>query len=162
MATDFHYEKAENVITFTKQYDASKELLFSMFSNPEQLEKWWGPTTWPATIINFDFTPGGKWHYYMQGPDGTKAYGLATFKEIDEPNTITLIDAFSDADANIDPNLPQGESTIRFVEESGMTTLTMTGKYDTVDQANEVIKMGMAEGMKDTWNQLERLVSVVD
>ena len=159
MASDLHIEQVENVITLTKDYDTTKGVLFSMFSNPEQLTKWWGPGNWPAGSVSFDFREGGVWHYFMTGPDDAKVWGKATFQEIDVPNSLSFTDAFSDADGTVDDSLPVGYTTFRFVEENaGVTTLTMTSRYDTVEQANEVVKMGMLEGMKDTWTQLEQLV----
>jgi len=156
---DLQATQTENTIVFTKVFDAPRELVFEMFKNPEHLAKWWGPETWPATIQSFDFKPGGVWHYYMTGPDGTKAWGKATFTDIDEPNSISLEDVFSDEDGNVDESLPQGQTTITFSEVDGKTTLTLTGVYKTVDDAKKVVEMGMIEGMTDTWNQLERLLA---
>jgi len=157
--SDLQVSQSENTLVFTKTLHAPRELVFAMFKNPENLEKWWGPEHWPATIKSFDFTPGGVWHYYMTGPDGTKAWGKATFEEIDEPNSITYFDAFSDENGNIDESLPQAKSTITFSETDGQTTLlTITGTYKTVDEAKKVIAMGMVEGLTDTLGQLERLL----
>lgn len=156
---DLHVEKTDNKITLSKEFDAPKELVFEMFKNPEHLEKWWGPETWPATIKSFDFRPGGVWHYYMTGPDGTQAWGKATFEEIDEPNLISYIDAFSDEGGNVDPKLPVGKATITFEEKDGKTLLTSVGEYGSADEIQKLVEMGMVEGVTDTWNQLERLLA---
>lgn len=152
-------EQIDNKITLWRVYDAPKELVFSMFKNPEHLAKWWGPTTWPATIVKFEFEPGGVWHYYMQGPDGEKAWGMATFKEIDEPNSISFTDVFSDENGNVDASLPTGQSLITFEEIDGGTKLTMEGVYQSAEEVKKLVEMGMIEGMKDTWSQLERLIA---
>jgi uncharacterized protein YndB with AHSA1/START domain len=152
-------EQSDNKITLSRVYDAPQELVFSMFKNPEHLAKWWGPTTWPASIKSFDFRPGGIWHYYMTGPDGEKAWGKATFAEIDEPNSITFTDAFSDEEGNVDPKLPVGKSTVLFAEVGGKTTLTMIGEYQSAEEVQKIVEMGMVEGMRDTWSQLERLLA---
>ena len=149
-AKELAVEQTDNKIVLSKVYDAPKELVFSMFKNPEHLAKWWGPTTWPATIKSFDFRPGGVWHYYMTGPDGTKAWGKATFQEIDEPNSISFIDVFSDEEGNVDPKLPQGTSTVTFEEVEGGTLLKMTGEYQSAEEVQKLVEMGMIEGVKDT------------
>jgi len=152
-------QQTNNTITLSKVYDASKELLFSMFKNPEHLAQWWGPQHWPASIASFDFKPGGVWHYYMAGPDGTKAWGKATFQAIDEPNSLSFIDAFSDENGDVNAALPQGKVTFTFDEADGKTTLTMRGEYQSEAEAKKLVEMGMVEGMKDTWSQLEALVA---
>lgn len=144
-------------ITLTKVYDAPKELVFSMFQNP-YITKWWGPTSWPVEVSEMDFRPGGSWHYNMVGPDGTEAWGLATYEEIDEPNKIVYRDSFSDAEGLIDPTLPQNTTTITFDETDGKTTLTLHGVFDSPEDREKVVKMGMIEGMKDTLLQLENLL----
>lgn len=158
--SDLQVSQSQNTLVFTKILHAPRKQVFAMFSDPENLEKWWGPEHWPATIKSFDFTPGGVWHYYVTGPDGTKAWGKAIFEEIDEPNSITYLDAFSDEDGNIDESLPQAKSTITFSETNGQTTLTITGTYKTADEAKKVIEMGIVEGLTDTLGQLERLLAV--
>jgi uncharacterized protein YndB with AHSA1/START domain len=150
--------QTENTLVLTKTFDAPRELVFEMFKNPDHLAKWWGPQDWPATIERFDFAPGGEWLYCMTGPDGTKAWGKATFQEIDEPNTLTYIDAFSDENGTIDESLPQGQVSFSFGETDGKTTLTMTGTYKSAEDAKRLVELGMVEGMTDTWNQLERLL----
>lgn len=156
---ELQVSQSENTLVLTKSFNAPRELVFSMFSNPEHLEKWWGPETWPATIKSFDFKPGGVWHYYMTGPDGTKAWGKATFQEIDEPNSLSYLDVFSDEDGNVDESLPQGQTTVTFAETDGVTTVTATGTYKTAEEVSKLVEMGMVEGVKDTWNQLERLLA---
>ncbi len=159
MSDQITYTVNENKINISKVYDAPQELVFSMFKNPEHLAKWWGPTTWPATIVTYEFVPGGVWHYHMTGPDGTKAWGKATFQAIDEPNSLTFSDGFSDAEGNVNPKLPQGKVTFNFSEQDGKTTLSMTGEYESADEAKKLVEMGMIEGMKDTWTQLEKLLA---
>ena len=157
--SDLQVSQSENTLVFTKEFNAPRQLVFEMFKNPEHLEKWWGPTHWPASIKSFAFTPGGVWHYCMTGPDGTKAWGKATFTEIDEPNSISYEDVFSDEDGNTDDSLPQSNISITFSETDGKTTLTMTGTYKTVEEAKKVVEMGMVDGLTDTLGQLERLLA---
>jgi uncharacterized protein YndB with AHSA1/START domain len=152
-------EQNGNTLTLSRIFDAPKELVFSMFSNPDYLEKWWGPTEWPATIVSFEFKPDGVWHYYMQGPDGTKAWGKTTFTAIDEPNKITYVDAFSNEEGTVDESLPQSSTVLTFEDVDGKTLLTTTSVYESAEKIQEVINMGMLEGVADTWNQLDVLIA---
>lgn len=157
---DLVFTQTQNVLTLAKQYAVPKQTLFDMFTSADNLGKWWGPSQWPATFISFDFKPGGSLHYYMQSVDsGEKMYGKAVIQEVHEPNVLSFEDSFTDADGIVSTEAPKGIITFRFVEENSITTLTMTGRYDTVEAADIIIKMGMVDGMRETWNQLERLVT---
>lgn len=155
---ELQVSQTENTLVLTKEFDAPRELVFEMFKNPAHLEKWWGPETWPATVVSYDFVAGGAGHYYMQGPDGTKAWGKTIFEDIDEPNSITYLDVFSDEVGNVDDSLPQAKATITFSETEGKTTLTSTTVYKAKADLEKVVEMGMIEGLTDTWGQLERLI----
>ena len=66
-------------LTVTARFTAPPERVWSVFSDPRRLERWWGPPTWPATFVDHDFVPGGRANYYMTGPDGEKAHGWWQF-----------------------------------------------------------------------------------
>jgi len=93
-------------IITTRIFPVSRERLFTAFSDPRQLELWWGPKGFTNTFDEFHFRPGGDWKFTMHGPDGKDYANHSVFAEIvnDErivfdhiaPNfrmTITLADA---------------------------------------------------------------------
>lgn len=151
-------EQKGGTITLSKVFDAPKELVFSMFKNPH-IKEWWGPSTWPVSVSEQDFRPGGSWLYNMVGPDGTESWGKVLYEEIDEPNKIVYRDYFSDADGKVDETLPAGLVTITFEESGGQTTLTSRGDYQSPEDVKRLVEMGMIEGVKETWDQLEQLLA---
>jgi uncharacterized protein YndB with AHSA1/START domain len=56
-----------------KTFRADRTRVWKAWTEAEKPVKWWGPKEWPASSKSFDFRPGGHWHYYMTGPDGTQA-----------------------------------------------------------------------------------------
>ncbi|MFP3881190.1 MAG: SRPBCC domain-containing protein [Actinomycetota bacterium] len=60
----------------TSEFDASVDRVWGLWEDPRQLEKWWGPPTYPATVVEHDLTPGGKVKYYMTGPEGDSHLGV--------------------------------------------------------------------------------------
>ena len=58
---------------------------FTRLGDPRQLERWWGPPTYPATVVDHDLTPGGRTTYFMTGPDGDKHAGYWQITAVDEP-----------------------------------------------------------------------------
>jgi uncharacterized protein YndB with AHSA1/START domain len=42
-------------LTLVAEFDASPEQVWQIWEDPRQLERWWGPPTWPATIEQFEF-----------------------------------------------------------------------------------------------------------
>jgi len=152
-------EQTDQEIILSRIYDAPRELVFSMFKEPEYVSQWWGPTTWPVTICTIDFQPGGTWHYCMSGPDGQEAWGKAVYQAIDEPNSIVFRDSFSDAMGNVNKELPQTTVTVTFEGGDDITKLMFYSVYDSSEDRQKIVDMGALEGVKDTWNQLDRLLA---
>ena len=49
----------------TAELDATVERSWQLWADPRQLERWWGPPTYPATVVDHDLTTGGRVTYYM-------------------------------------------------------------------------------------------------
>ena len=65
---------------------APRELVFSMYTEPEHVQNWWGPNDWKTTVYQMDVRPGGIWHYCMRSEDGQEAWGKSTYLEVENPD----------------------------------------------------------------------------
>src|SRR6266567_4930979 len=72
-------------MTVVAEFAASPERVWQLWSDPRQLERWWGPPTYPATVESHDLRPGGRVVYYMTGPAGDKSHGYWEVVETDPP-----------------------------------------------------------------------------
>lgn len=149
-----------------RTFDAPKEKLWRAYADKDWFEKWWGPEGWETTTKEFDFRPGGKVHYGMKCVDknqgewfNQESWGLMHIESVDEPNGFTAKDYFSDADGNINEGLPPQKFVVEFVEENGKTRLVNRSVVETVEQLEELVKMGMIEGFSSQLNKLEILVT---
>ena len=85
-------------LTVVGDYSVSVERLWEAYSDPRQLERFWGPESWPAKFTRHDFTVGGRAHYTMTGPDGAQSSGWWKFLAIERPRLIEIEDGFAAAD----------------------------------------------------------------
>ena len=63
-------------MTVDAEFDASPERVWQLWADPRQLERWWGPPTYPATFTAHDLAPGGRVEYHMTGPEGDQPQRL--------------------------------------------------------------------------------------
>ena len=148
-------ERSEREVTMTRMFDAPRELVFESYSSCEHLAEWWGPREWPIAHCEIDFREGGVWQYAMRGPGGDEAWGKAVFQEIVEPERIVYVDYFSDADGAINEEMPSTLSTVTFREVGDKTKVTVAAEYDTPEELETVVDMGMIEGFTETWDRLD-------
>ena len=52
---------AEHTIVIERELDAPRELVWQVWTDPDEVAKWWGPEhfTTPREKIEFDLKPGG-------------------------------------------------------------------------------------------------------
>lgn len=154
------------VLVLERVFNAPRGLVFKVFTDGEHLKQWWGPRGWEVTVSKMDFRPGGSWHYCMKCLDknqgdfyGMESWGKSVYQEIDEPETIVLIDYFSDAEGAIAEGMPAPISTMTFVEQDGKTKLINRAVYDSPEALKTVLDMGMEEGITQTWDRLEEYLA---
>lgn len=162
--SDQKVETTERELVLTRTFSAPRELVFRAYSSCEHLRNWWGPRSWPMVECTMDFRVGGVWHYCLRGPDqGDESWGRAVFNEIAEPERIVYTDAFSDADGNVNEEMPQPRSSVELTEADGGTRLTLRARYPTSADLEQVLDMGMVAGMTETLDRLdEHLAEIVD
>ena len=68
--TAIRKDPAALTMTLTAEFDASPTRVWELWADPRQLERWWGPPTYPATVTAHDLAPGGRVEYHMTGPGG--------------------------------------------------------------------------------------------
>jgi uncharacterized protein YndB with AHSA1/START domain len=77
-------------LTIVSEFAARVERVWQVWADPRQLERWWGPPNYPATVVDHDLTEGGRVSYYMTGPDGEKLHGRWRIISIDSPRSNPL------------------------------------------------------------------------
>jgi uncharacterized protein YndB with AHSA1/START domain len=95
----------------------------------------------------------------MTGPDGEKARGWWRFLALDEPRSLEFEDGFSDDAGEPDPQMPTIRALVELEETAAGTRMTVTNRFATVEQMEQLVQMGMDEGMTEAVGQLDRLLA---
>ncbi len=151
-----------NVLILERVFNAPRELVFQAFSEAEHLKQWWGPRGWTVPVCHVDFRPGGVWHYCMKCEDknqgdfyGMESWGKGIYKNIVTGELIEYTDYFSDAEGNLNADMPSTEIVLEFIEVDGGTKLLNKATYASAESLQQVLDMGMEQGITETWDRLE-------
>jgi uncharacterized protein YndB with AHSA1/START domain len=152
---------ADNLImTLDAEFDASPELVWQLWADPRQLERWWGPPTYPATVTSHDLRPGGRVEYHMTGPDGDQPRGYWEIVQVDAPHRLVFSDGFADADGTPNSDMPLNEVRVTIAEISeGRTQMTIQSKFPDAAAMEQLIAMGMEEGLKQAVGQIDAILA---
>jgi uncharacterized protein YndB with AHSA1/START domain len=92
---------------------------------------------------------------------GMESWGKGVYREINVPDKIVYVDYFSDAEGNVAENMPETLVTLTFTETDSGTKVINRAEYATAEGLQQVLDMGMLQGITDTWNRLvEHLESI--
>lgn len=143
-------------MTVTSELDAPVERAWQLWADPRLLERWWGPPTYPATVVDHDLSPGGRVSYVMTGAEGEKHGGWWRVLEVDAPHRLTFEDGFSDADGNPNDTLPTMSITVLLrARPDGGTLMDVETNFPSLDAMEQLIAMGMEEGMLAAAGQID-------
>ena len=156
--TDISTDAENLTMTLTADVTAPIERLWHAFTDPAQLERFWGPPGWPATFTEFDFTVGGKALYFMTSPQGERSNGSWEFLNIDEPQSFEVIDAFADDDGKPLEGMPSMRMTFAFEATDDGSRMTNVTYFDSSEALEQVVAMGAIEGSRMAMAQLDAVL----
>lgn len=135
----------------TRLLDAPRELVFSVWTDAEQLRQWWGPKGFTNPVCEVSSRSGGAIRIHMRAPNGTIYPMIGTYQEVVAPER--LVFKSSALDENGQP-LFEVLHTVTFAAEGHKTRLTVQANVLTTTAAGVPHLKGAQEG----WSQsLDRL-----
>jgi uncharacterized protein YndB with AHSA1/START domain len=149
-----------HTMTVVAEYDAPVERVWQLYADPRQLERFWGPPTWPATVVDHDLSPGGRVTYFMTGPDGEKSAGYWDVLEVEAPRRFVVEDGFADDTGQPNPDLPTTRMELELDERGDAgTTMTVVSTFASTEAMKQVLDMGMEEGMREAMGQIDGVLA---
>jgi uncharacterized protein YndB with AHSA1/START domain/pimeloyl-ACP methyl ester carboxylesterase len=142
------------------EFDASPERVWQLWADPRQLERWWGPPTYPATFTRHDLAPGSRVEYHMTGPEGDQPHGYWEIVEVDPPRSLVFRDGFANDDGTPNTELPL--TTARVIIQDiggGRTRMTIESVFPSTEAMEQVLTMGAEEGLRQAVGQIDAILA---
>ena len=146
-------------LTVIGEYPVPVQRLWDAWADPRQLEKFWGPETWPATFTRHDMKAGGRSEYHMTGPDGSTSRGWWRFVTVEPRRTIEVEDGFAHEDGRPNDEMPTMRMVFTFEPTSAGSRFTGVTTFPGVDAMERLVKMGMIDGMRSALGQLDQVLT---
>ena len=147
-------------MTVKAEFDASAERVWQLWADPRQLERWWGPPTYPATVDSHDMRPGGFVAYHMTGPGGDQPRGYWDVIETDPPRSLVFRDGFANDDGTPNDALPRSEARVTIQEiGDGRTRMSIESHFPSAEAMEQVLAMGMEEGITQAIGQIDAILA---
>ena len=155
-------DKAAFVIT--RQFKRPLAAVWQAWTDPDQLQHWWGPTGCSIAVHRFEFRPGGFFHYAMNFAGAPAMWGRFNYRDIAPLQRLAWLNSFSNERCGI-ARAPFSEScpleilnSVQFTEQDGVTTVTLSaepfGELDVERQFFVDLRPSLEQGYGGTFDQL--------
>lgn len=146
-------------ITIVAEFAAPLRRLWDAYTDPRQIERFWGPPTYPATFLRHDATAGGRSTYKMTGPEGDEHYGCWEWKSVQASVAFEVADSFANAKGEPNTDLPTTHMCFAFEAMDGGSRLVTTSRFDSLGHLEQLLEMGMLEGARAAMSQIDTVLA---
>ena len=151
--TNFVAEPGKQEIVITRLFDAPRERLFKVMTDPALIPQWWGPKDYTTIVDRMEFKAGGTWRFINREPSGNDHGFHGVYHSISAPERI--VDTFE----------YEGEpghvllETHTLEARGNQTLLTTQVVYQSVEDRDGMVASGMEWGLTQGHDRLAELAA---
>jgi uncharacterized protein YndB with AHSA1/START domain len=144
---------SDREIVLTRAFDAPRDLVFEVWTDPEHVRHWWGRHSSTVIQCEADVRPGGSWRYVTREENGMEVPFSGVYREVTPPDRLVYTEMYDVEPFNRgDPAV----NTVIFTEEDGRTTVTLASLYPTNEIRDFVLQTGMEDGAGESYDRLAK------
>lgn len=159
-------------IVLRRIFNAPRDLVFQVWTEPQYIVKWWGPSNLNSTC-KIDLRVGGLFQIVMHSSDGIDYPIEGEYLEIVIPerivSTVSLDGHPPEWFAMLNSLRPSANGkpfkrlvwTILFDEINSKTEVTIRTHFITDEDRDAFLKMGMAEGWSQSFERFDEVIATV-
>lgn len=148
----------QNKLSVRRTFEAPLSKVWDYWTEAALLDQWWAPGPWLSKTKHMDFKEGGHRLYAMISPQGEEHWGRTEYLSIEHHLNFIGEDVFCDENGEVNTDLPVARFATNFNEDSGKTEVTMITQYENTEQLQQIIEMGVKEGLSMTLAQLDGIL----
>jgi uncharacterized protein YndB with AHSA1/START domain len=156
--TAYTVDSDKKQIKVVREFDGTVEKVWKAWTDPKILDKWWAPKPWKANTKSMDLREGGKWLYYMEGPDGSKQHCGMNYEAIVPNKMFQGKDFFCDEKGNPNNELPTMHWKVSFNKSANGTRVEIDITFNSEADLNTIVQMGFKEGFAAAHSNLDELL----
>jgi len=148
-------EPGKQEMSYTRTFDAPRELVFKIYLDPNLIPQWWGPGYLTTVVDKMEVRPGGIWRYIQHDPEGNDYAFFGVYHSITPNERIITTFEFEGTPGHVTLD------TVDFKEENGKTTLYGQSVFQSVADLQGMAEAGAESGMIEMMDRLEVLLEKV-
>jgi len=148
--------KSPQELLVTRTVNAPAQIVFDAWTKPELLKRWWAPR--PLGVVLFecdaDLRVGGTYRYaFGRDPNNPEVFS-GRYVEINPPGRLVFTQVYERM-----RDVGEALVTVTFEESQGRTLLALHQRFPSKEALDGAVASGMERGMRETFDQLDTLVT---
>jgi uncharacterized protein YndB with AHSA1/START domain len=129
---------AEAVIVMSRTFDAPRDLVWAVFTDPRHVVKWYGGHGFENPVCEMDVRPGGRWRHVMKMADGERFAMDFVFVEVVKPEKLVWKNA--DYDTRPAGGPPPVINTVTLRDAGAQTHWELVARFRTLAERDAAAK----------------------
>lgn len=146
LKTKVHAEEGKQELIVTREFDLPLELLFRAYTEPDIVEEWMG-----TKVLKLENKKHGSWQFETTDPMGNKHGFSGTIHDFVPEEKIVRTFEMENTGFGVQLEFLEFE---KLTEDT--SRLRMHILYKTLEERAQYLKIGMARGMGQAHNRLEK------
>lgn len=148
---DYVAESGKQTIVITQVFDAPRDLVWKIYTDPKLLPKWWGPKMLKTDVEKMEVKTGGSWRVIQHDNDNNEFAFHGVYHDVQPYQTIRTMEW---------EGMPGHVllEAIKLEEVDGKTTVTNNTVFQSVEDRDGMIETGMKRGVDESYDRFVELL----
>ncbi len=146
-------EPKQHSIVATCIFNAPRELVFKVMTDPETIPQWWGPSSLTTTVDKMESRSGGSWRYVLHDQKGNEWAFHGVYHTIEAPVRTVFTYEWEGLPGHV------SLETNVFEDQDGGTKVTTISVFQSIEDRDSMLESDMQEGGDETMDRLEELLA---
>jgi uncharacterized protein YndB with AHSA1/START domain len=143
----------EREVRIERVFEAPRDRVFALMTDPELIPHWWGPRSTSATVDTMDVRTGGRWRFAVVDSDGRETGFQGAYREVTPPERIVQTFEWEGMPGHV------AVETATFEDLGDRTRLVTVSVFHTTEERDGMLASGMESGMQETYERLDELLA---
>jgi uncharacterized protein YndB with AHSA1/START domain len=144
---------ADREIHIERVFDAPRDRVFAVYTDPELIPEWWGPRDTTTVVDEMDVRPGGSWRFLIRGADGSESGFRGVYREVTPPERIVQTFEWEGMPGHV------SVETATFEDLGDRTKVSTVSLFHTTEERDGMLGSGMEGGLNETYARLDELLA---
>jgi uncharacterized protein YndB with AHSA1/START domain len=148
-------EPGKQEVIITRSFDAPRELVYEVFTNPELIPQWWGPRELTTQVERMEVRKGGIWRYIQHDAAGEEYAFSGVYHLVAPSEKLVFTFEFEPMAGHIILE------TTTFADQGGKTLVVDQSVFQSVADRDGMVNSGMERGSSESMERLTEILAKI-